>query len=82
MSKLSNIINGWVNYVFPKKEVETLAKVRAKICAKCTEAKEGNYEILKDGELKEIQGMMCGLCKCPLSTKLRSEQEKCPIDKW
>jgi len=46
---------------------------RAKICMNCP-ASEHSFllELVKD-ELKEIQGLKCGDCGCPLSPKIRSE---------
>ena len=93
MSKLSSIFQGWKSYF--KGEVQEFMIDRAKICLgknmdggkdKCTHAKEGTFEIIlteKEGsELKEVEGLKCSLCNCPLATKLRSEIERCPVDKW
>lgn len=82
MAKLTNILKGWGNYVFPKKEVEQLAKARAEICARCPHAEKGKYEVIREGRIREIAGMICSLCACPLSTKLRSPEETCPINRW
>lgn len=58
---LGSIIEGWGNYIFPNKEVENLAKVRALICATC-----------KSNKLN-----VCTECLCPIPAKTRSTQEKC-----
>ena len=81
MGQISSITEGWGNYF--KGNTTALEKERAKVCEQCKEAKVGTYEkFMPDNLLKEIQGLKCGICKCPLSTKLRSKQENCPLGKW
>jgi len=81
--KLSGIYNGWKNYLFPNQKVEKLAKGRALICAQCPDAVYGTYEkLMKDWTLKEVKGMKCNQCGCPLSTKLRNVDEQCPKGLW
>lgn len=81
MSKLINIVEGWGNYF--KGQVSALENERAKECEQCAEAVIGTYEkFMKDNSLKQVQGLKCGVCKCPLSTKLRSKNEACPLGKW
>lgn len=83
IDKVKSIISGWKNYTFSLPEIEKLAESRAGICATCDSSVYGTYEkLLKDFRIKEVQGMKCEICGCPLSTKLRSKQEKCPINKW
>lgn len=78
---LNNILQGWQNYMDKSEVIEDVAKERAEICAKCPDAKHGKLlQFVKD-ELKEIQGHYCDVCKCPLSSKIRSN-DKCPLDKW
>lgn len=81
MSKLGSILQGWKSYF--TNETPDFAKDRAEICSECNHAKEGSFEvILKETEIKEVEGLKCSLCNCPLVTKLRSEIERCPVDKW
>lgn len=82
MSKLSNILNGWRNFVDKSEVTEAIAEKRAEICMKCNECKDGKLLALIKDDLKEIQGHYCGLCYCPISTKIRSELETCPKDLW
>ena len=83
VNKLNSIFHGWKNYAFPDASVEKLAKERAEVCGKCDSAVYGTYEkLMKDFSLKEVQGMKCNECGCPLSTKLRSVEEECPLKKW
>ena len=82
MGQINNIIEGWDLYI--RGEVPEFTLARKEICIKCPFAVMGTYEkwMPEKKELKEIQGLKCGKCKCPLSTKLRSENEKCPINNW
>ena len=86
LDKLHNILNGWKNYIFEDKAVESLAKARAVECAKCDNAVYGMIAVLIEDEIEDIKGLVCDGCegsvKCPLSTKLRSVDEKCPENKW
>ena len=83
MGKLKAIYTGWKNYTFPNEEIENLAKERAETCSACEHCVKGSYQkLMPDYSLKEIQGMKCGECGCPLSTKLRQTTENCPIEKW
>lgn len=83
MGKISNIMGGWKNVVFKDPEVEKLAKERAKICDTCDYASEDNdsfFDLEKD-KLVTYKGY-CKKCLCPFKAKLRSVNEKCPINKW
>lgn len=82
-SKLHRIINGWSNYLSKDAKVEDMATERAKVCSGCEFAVHGTYEkLMPDYSIKEVQGMKCEVCGCPLSTKLRSVDENCPKNKW
>lgn len=80
--KLINILSGWKNYVFENEEVETMAKNRAVHCATCENAEYGFVQSLINDEIKDIKGMICNKCDCPLSAKLRSPNENCPKGLW
>jgi hypothetical protein len=83
ISKLKSILNGWKNYTRKEPEIEKMAKERAEKCAHCQHAVYGTYEkLMRDYSLKKVQGMKCDKCGCPLSTKLRSKIENCPIGLW
>lgn len=30
----------------------------------------------------DLKGSRCGICNCPIQTKARVKNEKCPKDKW
>jgi len=82
MSKLNNILNGWENFIIKSEVTEELAKQRAEHCLKCDELKKGGLLSMVKDDFVEIQGYYCNICKCPLSAKLRSTNEQCPINKW
>lgn len=83
MINIKAIFKGWENYIFPSEEVEAKAKERAVICAKCPHSKKGTYQkLMKDYTLKDVQGCMCDICSCPLSTLLRQDEKKCELNKW
>lgn len=80
MGTFKNIIAGWWIYMF--KDLPDDSKAKAKICQTCDEKEFGTIEeFLPDYSIKEIQGYKCGICKCPLSTLLRSDK-KCELNKF
>lgn len=69
MGKLSEIYDGWKNYVFPTPEMELKAKERISVCVKneCNKFRTNNT---------------CSICGCYMPAKVRSPKSKCPINKW
>lgn len=83
MGTLKQIYDGWKSYIVPDPETLEIAKARAKICSGCDKVEHGVFEIfLPDFELKEIKGLKCGICNCPLSTATRSKDYHCPLGLW
>jgi len=81
MGQISNIIDGWEDYLSNKTTPQT--KARAQVCITCKHAVTGFFErFMPDETLQEVQGLKCNKCNCPLSAKLRSPNEKCPLKKW
>ena len=81
MGQTSKILEGWKSYL--KGGASGEEKKRAIICEGCPEAVLGTYEqFMPDNTLKEVRGLKCNSCGCPLSTKLRVKNESCPLDKW
>lgn len=81
--KLQRIVEGWGNYLFPDKEIETMAKFRALRCATC----DFNKDMLDNeitGILKPLGAMIpvCMKCYCPINAKTRSVDEQCEINRW
>lgn len=81
---VKDIINGWTNYfIGPDETTLEEAKRRASICAKCPLATKGIHTaILPDMTIKDIQGLYCSGCGCPLSPAVRSKNYKCVKGKW
>lgn len=70
MVQVFKIARAWVQ-VFKGVTTEE-HKRRASICNKCEHAKKIKIlELIKD-ELKEVNGLGCDLCDCPLIAKIRS----------
>ena len=80
---LNNILNGWSNFMKRSEVTELVAVSRATFCIDCPEAKYSKtIKALVKDDLKDIEGFVCNKCKCPLSAKLRSENETCPLKHW
>jgi Zn ribbon nucleic-acid-binding protein len=82
LNKLNNIVRGWAGYVWETPEVKALAEKRAVACADCPNAEWGLIAQLLEDDVTTIKGLKCSMCDCPLSTKLRSKEEVCPLAKW
>jgi len=78
---VNNILNGWKNFMDKSEVVERVAVERAKQCTGCEHAKKSMLSFFKDS-LKEVEGYKCNKCQCPLSAKIRSVNETCPIGLW
>lgn len=80
---VSNILNGWQNFIHKSEVTEKVALDRAKHCLRCEHKlfSKTLKAFVKD-ELIQVEGFICKKCKCPLSAKLRSEKEKCPLKLW
>ena len=69
MSQLSEIYDGWKNYVFQDPEVEEIAKKRIAICVA--------------NECKKFKtNKSCAMCGCYMPAKVRSKRSKCSMGKW
>nr|DAU84806.1 MAG TPA: zinc-ribbon containing domain protein [Caudoviricetes sp.] len=64
-----HIIIGNFNRLFNKKRY--LYDSRYKICKTCLHKETITYI-----------GEICGMCGCPLKSKLRVEDERCELNKW
>lgn len=84
MSKSDEIYDGWSKYFKGSNPADLkISRERANICAKCPKAKYGLHAaVLPDVKISKIQGHYCGICKCPLSPKVRSSDSNCPLNKW
>jgi hypothetical protein len=79
---VKNVLNGWGNYINGSETINELARDRAKKCSTCIHlVTESLLRKLPDA-ITTIQGKKCNKCGCPLSSKLRSLNEHCPIKLW
>ena len=72
MAKPSVILKAWKEVL--KQNTSEEHKRRASICMGCPAHEYSNFLNLVKDELKEVQGMVCGECKCPLVAKIRSTE--------
>lgn len=75
MSILSEIFEGWKNFLFENPEVEAEAKRRIAICAGDEEKQIIRCEFFRDNQT-------CAKCGCYMPAKARSPHSTCPISKW
>jgi len=80
--KINNILSGWSNFILKSEVTEELAKKRALACVDCSECVKSKLTAFVNDDIKQIKGYKCNICNCPLSAKLRTEKEKCPLNKW
>lgn len=82
MFKIDSIIQGWSNFIDKSDVTEDLAKQRAMACSPCPSAKRGKLLAFIKDDLKQVEGIYCKECQCPLSAKIRSQKETCPLNRW
>lgn len=80
--QLYRIIEGWGNYLTKSEKIEALANERALKCVPCKFKKQSKVFGWVSDEIKEINASVCSLCDCPIAMKVRSKNEKCPIEEW
>ena len=81
-SQIFNILNGWRNFMDKSEVTEQIALQRARKCVNCPHNKKGVLTAFIKDSIKEVEGNYCDLCKCPLSAKIRSINEKCDDNQW
>ena len=69
ISKIKTIFSAWVNVIRPKPNIEKIAADRLAICSDCP------------NKINQLGLDVCGLCHCPLVSKVRST-DSCPLAKW
>lgn len=80
--KIKSLLNGWKNFLDKSEVAEEMAESRAKHCLDCVHNRKTILTAFIDDDLVKIRGRACMKCKCPLSAKLRSINENCPIGLW
>ena len=71
------IMEGILNYIFTREDVEDVARDRMKVCKECD-------KIDLKGKTCEVYGTKpcCSLCGCSLRFKTRALSSDCPEGKW
>lgn len=70
MSKLQDIIQGWVNVIWENPQAEIIALERAAICSTCPI------------NVDNVCSLPLGGCGCPLIAATRAPYKKCPKGLW
>jgi len=65
-----------------KNELDEDAKRRADICAGCPSKVEAKYSEILNSKMVEVNGFVCGECRCPIATKIFAKEEKNICPKW
>ena len=80
MKRFITIIKAWIYFVF---NVNVgLFEKRYSICLKCEKSGKGFYDKIVSDNVVKILGIICDECNCPIKTKGRIVDEKCPLNKW
>ena len=74
---LLQISKGWTNYATN----EPVPEHKIQACENCPQKKHGKLLTFVKDDFKEIEGYYCGVCHCPLSALLRSD-EPCKLGKF
>jgi ribosomal protein S27E len=78
MSRLSEIVEGWRNHMFPPEKIkEVILEVsseRMKVCEQCEHISTKHSSVRPD--------VHCVECGCTLSAKTKCLTCECPIKKW
>lgn len=75
---VQEIVNGWINTVFPNEKIEEVAVDRLRVCL----TPDGEEPYCRYYNPRGILGAKCDACGCPLKMKIRSETTTCPEKKW
>jgi hypothetical protein len=71
-----HIIEGIINTVQAKEEIEKIASERREICAGC------KFNSNNDDKKRIRPDAHCTICSCNLTLKTHSLSSSCPINKW
>ena len=72
MNKLVEIARAWITAANPSPEEEQRAMSRSKICDDCPSKAYNDH----------LKFEYCSECGCPLSKKIYSPINSCPLNKW
>lgn len=72
MKKLVEIAQAWITAINPTEEEKNKAITRSNICDNCDQKDYNNL----------LKFYYCKECGCPLSKKIYSPINSCPLNKW
>ncbi len=75
--QISEIIEGWNNWIFETEEIKQVAEKRLNICLTCP----FRSDIEKSPD-KILSNSYCTACGCTLEKKTRCLKCPCPKEKW
>ena len=79
------ILKLWIKHIFSFEIINILKGNYNRIFNKETKLYNKRYKQCKgcpNKETIETIGEICGICGCPLQSKLRVKDEKCDLNKW
>lgn len=81
---IGNVFTGWARVMGLRetpKEVKELSEQRLRVCSFCEHGKQSKFLEFLTGGAEEIDGLYCGVCKCPCHQKSVTN-DVCPLGKW
>ena len=79
MAGVKTIAKAWIQVL--KGTTTAEHRRRSAICKACPMSEHRKFLNLVGDELIQTKGMICKMCVCPLSAKIRSD-DGCPLGKW
>ena len=70
MNKIKEITTAWWNVAMGDDEIKMIAEARKKICDGC------------EFKTTMLNVDVCSRCHCPITGKVHSPANSCPLDKW
>lgn len=80
--KIARIFEGWLKRFKLLKGDWSLSARRLKICESCSRAKKSKIIEIFNGNVLEVNSMVCTKCHCPCLEKSLVKKERCPLGKW
>lgn len=75
------MLKEWIS-VLKGKKATFEEKRRAEICVKCPDSEHANFLDYVKGDIKEVKGLYCNKCKCPLVAKLKTNDKNHICKLW
>jgi len=81
LQSLTNIAEGWYDFIQGTPYTKELMKYRLNICDTCPEKKQLSSlgQFIVSTVNNEASLFKCGKCSCPLASKTAGPRSKCPL---